>query len=62
MECSIYAHFFSTVERNDIEQFRAISMDLKNKINIPLFIAAVIYFQKVSILNESFSFHLLTIH
>ncbi|VDK87617.1 unnamed protein product [Litomosoides sigmodontis] len=46
MECSVYAHLFSTVERNDVEQFRAISTDLKNKIHIPLFIAAVIYFQK----------------
>ncbi|CAG9535468.1 unnamed protein product [Cercopithifilaria johnstoni] len=45
-ECSIYAHLFSTLELNDVDRFRAILMDLKNKIQIPLFIAAVLYFQK----------------
>ncbi|VDM08610.1 unnamed protein product [Wuchereria bancrofti] len=52
LKCSIYGQLFSALERNDVEQFRAISMDLKNKIQIPLFIAAVLCFQKK--LNDDF--------
>nr|CDQ03815.1 Bm6593, isoform e [Brugia malayi] len=52
LKCSIYEQLFSALERNDIEQFRAISMDVKNKIQIPLFIAAVLCFQKK--LNDDF--------
>uniref|UniRef100_A0A0R3RIG2 TPR_REGION domain-containing protein n=1 Tax=Elaeophora elaphi TaxID=1147741 RepID=A0A0R3RIG2_9BILA len=46
LECPIYAQLFSSLERNDVEHFRVISMDLKNKIQIPLFVAAVLYFRK----------------
>ncbi|EFO28090.2 hypothetical protein LOAG_00402 [Loa loa] len=52
LECSIYGHLFSAFERNDVEHFRAISMNAKNKIQIPLFVAAVLYFQKK--LNDDF--------
>ncbi|KAM3722269.1 SKI3 subunit of superkiller complex protein [Dirofilaria immitis] len=46
LECSIYANLFSAVEQNDIERFRAISMNSKNKIQIPLLVAALLYFEK----------------
>ncbi|VBB29025.1 unnamed protein product [Acanthocheilonema viteae] len=52
LECPTYAQLFFTLERNDVEHFRTILMNSKNKIQIPLFIAAVIYFQKK--LNDDF--------
>uniref|UniRef100_A0A915PNM4 Tetratricopeptide repeat protein n=1 Tax=Setaria digitata TaxID=48799 RepID=A0A915PNM4_9BILA len=45
-ECPVYAHLFSAVERGDVKCFREISMNSENKIQLPLFIAAALYFQK----------------
>ncbi|VDN07714.1 unnamed protein product [Thelazia callipaeda] len=43
-EFTSYAHLFCALEQNNVEEFRAVLF--KNKIQIPLFIAAVITFQK----------------
>ncbi|VDK72749.1 unnamed protein product [Onchocerca ochengi] len=46
LECLIYAHIFSALEQNDVERFRAVLMNSKNKIQIPVLVAAVLYFKK----------------